>query len=693
MATYYVKNGGSDAASGLSDALAWETIAKVNGSSFSAGDSILFKKGCTWREQLTVPSSGSAGNPITFGAYGTGADPIISGANLVTSWTQRTVGVNLLTNPSFESGSGGGWGSWNGSAAQVTDNSPGSAGTKALEITAGDNQWCVNQDVSLTNGTTYAVNGWIKNGTSANASITILDPSYSGIFYSDYISSGAWTAISEGTFVAASTGTYHFMLTLFPGTAGHTARFDDLSLRAITNGAGNTWYKSLAIQPYIVAFDATLGARETDISSLNAAVEWAWTNESNRLWAYSTSAPDSAYTSPGVQAAARDHGIVVSDKSYVTVQNLQIENTNQNGVTYSGTGSSPTNGIFDTLMIKNTGHNGIRLGNYTSYYAPNNTTIKNCNISYWGRNASSEFKAIMQDKSDGNGGTSLLVQDNVITGDKTYANGVHIGLDGVFIATGTAIIERNRISGTGHGIVVRGTQSPYGSAGDFTIRYNKIGPTADDSLYLDGQGVGVVGNVYYNVMYGPAENALDAGGGTINFFNNVCYAHGMQAIQLSAYATVLNMKNNIIMAWSQDGTTTEAIYAVDDTYNPNVGSSTFSNNVYYKSGSDSIAYFKDYGSQNLAAWKVSSSQDAGSLNSDPLFTNAAGGDFTLQASSPCRDAGVDLGATYANALAPGSTWPTNVSTKDQRSQGPGWEIGAYVFGQPAGSLVLLRRHR
>ena len=89
--TYYVDaTGGNDSNSGLTEALAWKTIAKVNASSFSAGDSILFKRGETWREQLTVPSSGSAGNPITFGAYGTGADPIISGADLVTTWTEYT---------------------------------------------------------------------------------------------------------------------------------------------------------------------------------------------------------------------------------------------------------------------------------------------------------------------------------------------------------------------------------------------------------------------------------------------------------------------------------------------------------------------------------------------------------------------------------------------------------------------------
>jgi hypothetical protein len=85
---YYVDcNAASDSKDGRSPSNAWKTIAHVNPSSFSPGDSILFNKGCTWREQLTVPSSGSAGNVITISSYGSGAAPIISGADLVSSWS------------------------------------------------------------------------------------------------------------------------------------------------------------------------------------------------------------------------------------------------------------------------------------------------------------------------------------------------------------------------------------------------------------------------------------------------------------------------------------------------------------------------------------------------------------------------------------------------------------------------------
>lgn len=91
-ATYYVSSSvGSDSNSGTSPSYPWKSLFKVNSSSLKPGDSILFKKGDTWRETLTVPSPGSAGNPITFGAYGTGNPPIVSGATAGSSWDQTAI--------------------------------------------------------------------------------------------------------------------------------------------------------------------------------------------------------------------------------------------------------------------------------------------------------------------------------------------------------------------------------------------------------------------------------------------------------------------------------------------------------------------------------------------------------------------------------------------------------------------------
>jgi hypothetical protein len=78
QSTYYIDNtSGSDSNNGLSKNSAWKTVNKVNLSSFSPGDSILFKSGGIWNEGLIISSSGTPSNPITISSYNTGNKPKI----------------------------------------------------------------------------------------------------------------------------------------------------------------------------------------------------------------------------------------------------------------------------------------------------------------------------------------------------------------------------------------------------------------------------------------------------------------------------------------------------------------------------------------------------------------------------------------------------------------------------------------
>ena len=87
--TYYVSNIGSDANSGLTTTLAWKSLAKVNATTFNAGDQILLKRGDTWRETLTINQSGTDAQRIVISNYGTGNKPRILGSNTVTSWENQ----------------------------------------------------------------------------------------------------------------------------------------------------------------------------------------------------------------------------------------------------------------------------------------------------------------------------------------------------------------------------------------------------------------------------------------------------------------------------------------------------------------------------------------------------------------------------------------------------------------------------
>ncbi len=77
--TYYVSPFGSNSNNGTSSTACgtgcgpWQTIGKVSSTSFSAGQTVLFQGGQTFSgDYLAVNGSGSSGNPITFGSYGTG---------------------------------------------------------------------------------------------------------------------------------------------------------------------------------------------------------------------------------------------------------------------------------------------------------------------------------------------------------------------------------------------------------------------------------------------------------------------------------------------------------------------------------------------------------------------------------------------------------------------------------------------
>jgi len=81
---YYVDSDlGSDLNSGTSPGLAWQTLGKINGTTFLAGDSILFKAGGIWKGILWPKGSGSNEQQITISNYGEGEKPLIKGDGVV----------------------------------------------------------------------------------------------------------------------------------------------------------------------------------------------------------------------------------------------------------------------------------------------------------------------------------------------------------------------------------------------------------------------------------------------------------------------------------------------------------------------------------------------------------------------------------------------------------------------------------
>jgi|WetSurSiteA1Bulk_404760.scaffolds.fasta_scaffold00020_33 hypothetical protein len=85
---YYISNNGNDNNNGHSKQSAWKTIAKVNATALYAGDSVLFQRGGTWREELLIQYSGTEQSYIVYSAYGTGHKPRILGSDRSDAWTE-----------------------------------------------------------------------------------------------------------------------------------------------------------------------------------------------------------------------------------------------------------------------------------------------------------------------------------------------------------------------------------------------------------------------------------------------------------------------------------------------------------------------------------------------------------------------------------------------------------------------------
>lgn len=78
--TYFVSSSrGKDQNDGRTPKSAWQTLARVNSAAIRPGDKILFRRNDLWRGTLR-PKSGTTGHPVTYGAFGNGAKPVLAGS-------------------------------------------------------------------------------------------------------------------------------------------------------------------------------------------------------------------------------------------------------------------------------------------------------------------------------------------------------------------------------------------------------------------------------------------------------------------------------------------------------------------------------------------------------------------------------------------------------------------------------------
>lgn len=545
---YYVDcNSGDDNNVGTNENAAWKTIKKLNITAFNPGDNIYLKRGCTFREQLTVPSSGSPESVITFGAYGSGANPIISCYDLVDNSTWTTIDATYNLYPGYG----------------------------------------VVVRTMLRDGLL------IPKDTSSSVNADYYYYSSGQMWYKP----PAGHAASEYTLEAAR----RYRAVYVNGKDYVT--FNDLTVQG---GNGNLYSTD----------GATFDIKDsTHITLNNILVRYSW------------------ITGLYIKAATRD----LED---ITVQNSEIS--------YSG--------------------NGIQVHGETPSYSVTNITFDNLHVHHIAQfeNDTRGFSALDREGIgiNGYGISSGFTLSNIIVhdvGDNVSANNL-----GIFFYQVNNVLLRNFLvyNCARAGVEVVDGAYGYNNVLAYGIVHSNGKIATNDGAFSGGviikpsYGTGMNGTKLLNsIIYnndGLASNDPNKRGGLVVYKNFT--APLSSSIEIKNNIISCNITNDLLIYEN-----TGALSGLSSDYN-----------LFYRKSGNSIVYNnKTYDYQKIIGdeagyYSYETRRDAHSINANPMFVNAVGGDFRVQSSSPAIDKGTNVGFSSDYI---GTTLPT----------GSGYDIGAYEY--------------
>ena len=95
---YYFSTSGNYSNTGTSPNSPWPNISHIDSLVLGPGDSIFLKCGDTLRGSCKITNSGTSSNNIVFTSYGSGAKPVISGAQKISGWSNNSGIYSATTN-------------------------------------------------------------------------------------------------------------------------------------------------------------------------------------------------------------------------------------------------------------------------------------------------------------------------------------------------------------------------------------------------------------------------------------------------------------------------------------------------------------------------------------------------------------------------------------------------------------------
>lgn len=313
----------------------------------------------------------------------------------------------------------------------------------------------------------------------------------------------------------------------------------------------------------------------------------------------------------------------------------------QNGTWASGAGdiflvTGGTNGIIQGMSADNLVASDVVFFAQGGSMTPTNMTVRN----NFFRMATTDFGTTQHDMIVAEGMDTLVIEGNYL---------------------------EHRIQGQGgsaHNDIVQTYEKggfSWGPPTGLTLRYNwfvmNCANSPNDRSWTMLETLHGTNEIYGNVFLGLAGAES---------------ANGM-AIEVTAGAT-FNVFNNTFVAKSNASNNVVSISVGTGTVN-------FRNNILHLQNQTALTTTSATLNRSFNHWFGSSIPSCGGFTgelcgSDPLFTNYASNDFSLQAGSPDKGAGTNLGSPYDTGIGPGATWPNPTLV----GRSVPWDRGAFTSG-------------
>lgn len=518
-------------------------------------------------------------------------------------------------------------------------------------------------DTAAPNGSTYPTNHAAWPSNTPRGTLYLLKRGTASA-YAGQLQAAVWNATAVASIGDVMYGTY--------GTGARPLVNYVQSLNYYSNsGAGASWTRpgtkldniNLDMQ---YAFSCTVapgtGTFATDdVVSQGSATGIVQHLNGTSLTIRCTSMP-AMFTSGAIQTASAVKTGTISAINYTggyslvdinkTVQDGSVSNALGIGILFSvGTTTPPNNSVVKNMTVSNTcreqatgaGIDGG--GSSASYIADNlqvlgNTCFDNGNgglshniyLAWMSNSRIANNWCYMTQGGRGNHAcvihgnvTNLVIEDNLF---EFCTNGLGIN-DGYGSAETMDNIDVRRNINRNHG---------YATNGDFLNQGQlyELACVTNSRLY---------NNVNSNTV-GPAQLATKRNsGGSDAVSANVSFCHEtyynvLGGLKLrSVYSTTLTgivLKNNILMSTAPTG------YILDIDSTTPTGSLTLANCLFWapNNAGSAINWFGT--PYTIDDWLAGPGAGLGCIKADPLFTNAATNDFTLQVGSPCKNAGVPV---------------------------------------------------